>query len=381
MLKVTDAVHFAHQHGLLHRDLKPSNILLDGTGDPKLVDFGLARRLGQSYGSVTSRVIEGALDYMGPEQARGGLEGLTVVADVYSLGATLYELLTGTVPFQAANEFELLELIKSDIPVTPPRELVPSVHPFLEAVCLRCLEKQPQRRYQSAEALANDLRRVANGDTPEVSALSAWKRLGHWVRRHPASAKRALGIGLLVCLAVGMSVSHWQDRSRRERDALRSNAAIASGQAGAILFQLSSYAARLEQAAKLADVPRYASRELYDEDPTPAFKAAAEGFDSLFVVAVDGLLRAQWPPSEKWIWRRNYEFRDYFIGARALGERGSSEVHIAKAFRAERDGEVKFGISTPVYDGSRWIGVLVALISTGCISYKTCNIPCSAVTG
>jgi serine/threonine protein kinase len=151
------AIHFAHQHGIIHRDLKPANVLLTQDGTPKITDFGLAKRIDVPADQTPTGAILGTPSYMAPEQARGQVKAIGPAADVYALGVILYELLTGRRPFQAATVLELLQQVVSQGPV-PPSRLESSVPADLEAICLKCLEKEPARRYGSAQELANQLR-------------------------------------------------------------------------------------------------------------------------------------------------------------------------------------------------------------------------------
>ena len=163
LAKVARAIHHAHQRGVLHRDLKPANILIDESGAPHVTDFGLARNLGGDEGLTRTGQVMGTPGYMAPEQASGDSSSHTTAVDVYGLGAVLYDVLTGRPPFRAGTPLETLVLVR-DAVATPPSQLNPKVEPPLEAICQKCLEKRPEDRYQTAEALADDLEAYVAGD-------------------------------------------------------------------------------------------------------------------------------------------------------------------------------------------------------------------------
>jgi serine/threonine-protein kinase len=160
---LAEAIHYAHQHHIVHRDLKPGNVLLTADGTPKIADFGLAKRLDDALSRTHTGAVLGTPAYMAPEQAEGRLRQIGPATDVYSLGAILYELLTGRPPFEMAPLLETLELVRSEAP-RPPRQVRPGVPADLETICLKCLEKDPARRYPSAQALADDLKRFLDGE-------------------------------------------------------------------------------------------------------------------------------------------------------------------------------------------------------------------------
>jgi serine/threonine protein kinase/TolB-like protein/Tfp pilus assembly protein PilF len=204
MAKLARTIHYAHEHGILHRDIKPGNILLDEEGEPHLTDFGLAR-LAEKESNVT-RTTEalGTPSYMAPEQARGDNATLTRAADIYSLGAVFYHLLTGRPPFLGGTAYETVRLLLETEP-RQPRLLNPKVDRDLSTICLKCLEKDPQRRYASALALAEDLERWLRHEPILGRRTDPFTRGKKWVQRNPAMTFAAVSlVGLLA--AVGLII-------------------------------------------------------------------------------------------------------------------------------------------------------------------------------
>jgi WD40 repeat protein len=205
MMKVAEAIDYAHQRGVIHRDLKPANVLLDPKGNPRLTDFGLAKKIQGDSGLTGSGQIMGTPSYMPPEQAGGNRGDVGPAADVYALGATLYALITGRPPFQAATAMDTVVQVISDDPV-PPRRLNPAVERDLETICLKCMEKEPARRYASAQALADDLKRHLDGQPILARPVGPWERAWIWTRRHPAAAAliASTAVTALALVAAGV---------------------------------------------------------------------------------------------------------------------------------------------------------------------------------
>jgi WD40 repeat protein/serine/threonine protein kinase len=200
------AVHHAHQRGVLHRDLKPSNILLDDRGQLHLTDFGLAKLLDGDNRLTRTLAVLGTPSYMSPEQASGRSQFLTTGTDVYGLGAIFYELLTGHPPFTAGTPVAILRLVLDQEPKRP-RQWIPGLDRDLEAICLKCLDKDPSRRYSSAEALAEELDRWHRHEPLEVRPSGSFERLTKWGRRHPLEALLVTAIfGGLLLISIISSV-------------------------------------------------------------------------------------------------------------------------------------------------------------------------------
>ncbi len=207
------AMHYAHQQGIIHRDLKPGNILLAAGTVPKITDFGLAKLLDSDETQMTAGGIVGTPCYMAPEQAAGRGARVGPATDVYALGAILYELLTGRPPFEAATTAEVVYRVMHTEPLSP-RRWRPRLSRDLETICLKCLRKEPSRRYASAEALAEDLRRFRTGEPIQARATPAWERAWKWVRRRPAVAV-LLGGSVLAGAVAGGLTAQWQQADRQ----------------------------------------------------------------------------------------------------------------------------------------------------------------------
>ncbi len=213
LVKVARAISFAHLRGVLHRDLKPGNILMDASGEPHVADFGLAKELNSSGNLTHSGAVLGSPNYMSPEQASGRSEAVTVATDVYSLGATLYEMLAGRPPFVAATPLETMRLVvEQEAP--RPSTISGRADRDLEIICLKCLDKDPSRRYATAADLSADLERWLRHEPILARPTSQSERFYKWIRRHPALA--GVSALLLLVLVAGLAGVIWQWRKAEE---------------------------------------------------------------------------------------------------------------------------------------------------------------------
>jgi serine/threonine-protein kinase len=240
LAKVARAVHYAHQRGVLHRDIKPTNILLDGRGEPQLTDFGLARVLEKESSLTQSQAVLGSANYMSPEQAQGRARQLTTATDVYGLGAVLYELLAGRPPIHGETFAETLRHVIESEPL-PPSKIVresaaesaprtrraeaerrrsqPSaIDKDLETICLKCLSKDPEQRYGSAEALAMDLEHWLAGEPIQARPIRRTAKAWRWCRRNPlVSSLGAAALVLLLAVAIGSPIALFRINHQRQR--------------------------------------------------------------------------------------------------------------------------------------------------------------------
>jgi len=256
LIKVAEAIEYAHSRGVIHRDLKPGNILLDRNGHPRVTDFGLAKKLEADSGLTGSGQIMGTPSYMPPEQAGGNRGAVGPAADVYALGATLYALVTGRPPFQAATAMDTVLQVLGEEPV-PPRRLNPALDRDVETICLKCLEKEPGKRYASAAALAAELNRFLAGEPILARPIGAPARLWRWCRRRPVVAGLGAAVAALVLFVAvaGPLVAVSQSRLRaladdRAREAQRAGYVAATKAMAADQALVQSY---LIQARSLRD--------------------------------------------------------------------------------------------------------------------------------
>jgi len=282
--QIADAVHHAHLRGVLHRDLKPANILIDAHDQPRVVDWGLAKRLETDGDPNSTTAVAGTPSYMSPEQARGQREAITTATDVYGLGTILYAMLTQRAPFQAGTTLQTLRRVIDEEPKRP-RAVNPQIDADLETICLKCLEKDPQGRYHSARELADDLSRWIKGEPILARPVPTSERLLKWARRHPAIS----GLVLLVHLVAlaGLSGVFWQwGKAVEAREELR-RALATSRVHEAEALQNEDLAAHLAYAAKLNLGSRdwadanigHLQKILEDTRPQPGSNRDLRGFE------------------------------------------------------------------------------------------------------
>jgi serine/threonine protein kinase/WD40 repeat protein len=221
LIPISDALHYAHQEGIVHRDVKPANIMVSSDGKPHIADFGIAKKISTEATISTEGRIMGTARYMSPEQASGKTQETDHRSDIYAIGVMLFEMLTGDVPFRGNVRAVLHNKIFEEAP--SPRSLNSNVPKDLETICLRCLERDPQRRFDTAKVLADELRRFASGEPIQARPVSSVERMWRWCRRRPAVSLLASALTIALVVGVsGISLLAW----RASRDAVATQQAL-----------------------------------------------------------------------------------------------------------------------------------------------------------
>jgi serine/threonine-protein kinase len=364
------AVAYVHRAGLVHRDLKPGNVLLqpqDGAGGCvlKIADFGIARPLA-GPASVTARQWLGTPEYVAPELTGGGPAQARPAADLYALGVILYEMLTGRPPFRADEPLETLRQARDEEPL-PPRRLQPGVPRDLETVCLKCLQKDPKKRYASAGELADDLDRWLDGRAILARPVGPGARAVKWARRYPERAGLvAVAAGLLLAALGAGLVQRWTGNAEYARQLAASAdhqlllVRYATGQAARDGELRELLLAPAPDARLLQRHLEKTKREFLRWFTRPGEEPSIVNW---FVMSPDGTVLAD-SYEDPCSVGQNYEFRDYYRGARDLDPaRDRWAVYLSRVYQSEQGGWFKLSATTRVWDGERLLGFVGASLA------------------
>ncbi len=228
------AMDAAHRAGIVHRDLKSANILFTADGIPKITDFGLAKRLESDDGQTHTGQVMGTPSYMAPEQARGDTKSAGPPADIYALGAILYEMLAGRPPFKGSSAIETVKQVIEQDPVSPSRVQF-RVPRDLETICMKCLQKEPKKRYATAKDMAEDLKRYLAGEPIRARRTPPIERTVKWARRHPTLASLSAVGALLIAGMIGGGWWYLDHKRTLERDAERYNSGVLKASANDLI--------------------------------------------------------------------------------------------------------------------------------------------------
>jgi tetratricopeptide (TPR) repeat protein/tRNA A-37 threonylcarbamoyl transferase component Bud32 len=352
--KLARAVHAAHEHGVIHRDLKPANVLLTADGTPKITDFGLAKRLDGESDQTQTGTIMGTPSYMAPEQAAGKVKDVGRSTDVYALGAILYELLSGQPPFKAATPLDTLRQVLHEEPLIPNR-LKAGVPRDLETIALKCLNKDCHRRYPTAAALADDLRRFLAGEPILARPIGSAERLWRWCQRNPKLAVAVAAIGLLlVVVSIGstwaaFAIAEQKNQAVEARNQAIQNERLANEQADLALDTLNKL---------ITDVQRRLNRE-------PGVQVLKR---DLLETALDGLKYVAGKSSTKG--RKQYSLVDAYLQMGSLAEEFG---HSDEAFNYfQRCHDLTKSVLEGEPDNDRWKSTLaLACINLGQLSAES----------
>lgn len=370
---IAQAIHHAHTQGVLHRDLKPGNVMIDAQDQPRITDFGLAKATDTDADLSLSGGILGTPSYMSPEQAAGKRGAAAPATDIYAVGAILYDLLTGRPPFRADSPVETMRQVIESEPA-PPRLLNARIDRDLETICLKCLAKDPRRRYDTAQELSDDLERYLNREPIHARRIGTVARVHRWTRRHPSLAALSGVFVLMFVLVAYFSLADavdsaqfgaWQtaETARAELADLESHV-LAMADNRELLSMLAQEPGRRNDYKETAATNRYVQvlSSLFQEHAVEPNKRSR--FENLLLSHHNGDVLANHNPHDPPDDLVSVAPRDYFQGARDLPPR--RRVYISKAFRSEAGHQkYKIAISVPLRDGSgSFLGVLSAMLDT-----------------
>lgn len=362
---VAEAIHHAHQRGILHRDLKPANILVDADDQPRVTDFGLAKHIQVDSSLTVSGNAMGTPSYMPPEQAAGKRSQIGPASDVYSLGAILYDLLTGRPPFRADTPVDTLRQVLDTEPA-PPRLINRNVPRDLETICLKCLSKAPGQRYPSAQELAEDLGRFLKREPIQARPVGWLGRGWRWSQRNPVVAAFCGAMALMLLMVAWAALVQRDDALDNAKEGASVTARLVEVELLPLRETVSELASNKELALPIvrADLDALKSLLVATLDKHKAKTPPWLRLQNWVIMTPDGTLVLRWPDADQ----RNIKFRkerDYFSGATNLVARGSiGSVYLSKAYESLEDDLYKFSVSAAVRDSnSNLVGVVALMVS------------------
>jgi serine/threonine-protein kinase len=383
---VARAVHHAHQRRVIHRDLKPPNILIDNSGRPHITDFGLAKQAESGEPLTESNVILGTLAYMAPERFSDKVQPLTTSVDIWSLGVMLYELITGQEPFRGKTQMDTIEKIRKQDPVSP-RSINRDIPRDLEAITIKCLEKEPERRYGSALGLAMDLERFLNDEplpwSPAPRIVRAWR----WCRRNPGTAGIVVATVVVLLAATFGTVFRMAENAAREEAVEKGLVYTAKLVAHLVRHRVEQWGQTVKETSEsaelrkiLEDWNRFADRhpgesreKLIQSDEGRRLQKFCEAlhqarlrepaFENWHLLDREGALVGRTPYQPKTL-GQNFRERDYFQGLlRHMKSGKGSSAHVSGGFRSVSDDHYKFDIGWPVLgENGEFLGVVAIAI-------------------